>query len=137
MNMFKIFFGIMLMGCALFGGEMKTVVLKGGDVPGKNCEENVQLAPGERVQLMLKSNPTTGYDWEFLLSLSGSVKVENNEFRPDNSLLCGAGGLRVLTLRGVKKGSGRILGIYRRSWEKFDPAKDQLYLLNFSVKEKK
>ncbi|WP_181766845.1 protease inhibitor I42 family protein [Streptomyces albidus (ex Kaewkla and Franco 2022)] len=105
-----------LSGC---GGE------HGGDTPGKSGgggggtsdpapvraydkdHTRIRTAPGERFELKLKENPSTGYAWvvEKPAPASGVVKQTGKRFKGSDPESVGSGGTRYLQFRA--EGTGR------------------------------
>ena len=79
-------------------------------------EDRVKLAVGETKEIILDSNPTTGYSW----SISRSVGLEVvEEFILDgaNGTVCGAAGKQHYRLSAKCPGEYEFMATYRRSWE--------------------
>ena len=79
-------------------------------------EDRVKLAVGETKEIILDSNPTTGYSWS-IIRLDGLEVVE--EFIPDdtNGTVCGAGGKQHYRLSAKCPGEYEFMAIYLRPWE--------------------
>jgi len=108
-----------------------------GDPQGKQTEQAVskvdavpmptpvEIAVGEIYQIKLKCNPTTGYNWELksinrkIAIPTGPVEFQQGEAKPG---MVGVGGSCVLGVKGVKPGKTKAVLVYRRSWEKGEPA---------------
>lgn len=97
--------------------------------------KTLKLRVGEVVRVRLHSNPTTGFGWEFLAPENGVVALDKNAFVPpeNKNNMCGVPGEHELVIRAVKSGRAELRGVYRRPWEKRDPATDKTFLLNFEV----
>lgn len=78
----------------------------------------VELEVGDTLVVELAGNPTTGYNWQveeinpLVLEQVGEV-----EFKSDNSMLVGSGGVVMLTFRAVSSGNSPLALVYLRSWE--------------------
>jgi inhibitor of cysteine peptidase len=85
-----------------------------------------EIAVGEVFSIKLPCNPTTGFKWE-VKSINRKVAAPTGpaEFQesPAASGAVGAGGTCVLRIKGVKPGTTKAILVYRRSWEKGEPAK--------------
>lgn len=97
--------------------------------------KTLELRVGEVVRIRLHSNPTTGFSWEFRAPENGVVALDKNAFIPpeNKNNMCGVPGAHELVIRAVKPGSAELQGVYRRPWEKRDPATDKTFRLNFKV----
>ncbi|HOW97436.1 MAG TPA: protease inhibitor I42 family protein [Kiritimatiellia bacterium] len=87
-------------------------------------EQSVTLAPGQALEVRLPGNPTTGYGWtveafEAQEILGGPADVEYTPQAPDRM---GAGGVFTFRFSAAKAGSTTLRFVYRRSWEKDEPA---------------
>ncbi len=84
----------------------------------------VRLHPRGKLEIVLDSNPTTGYRWE-VASMDESVlrQLGEPEFKSDSKAL-GAGGKTTFAFKAVSEGKTALKLVYRRSWEKkVQPAK--------------
>ena len=76
-------------------------------------EKTVSLEKGKVLDLVLDSNPTTGYKW-FLQSVDGdSVEKDGNNFLPPQAGLIGAGGKEVWHFKGSGAGTSKIIMDYK------------------------
>ena len=118
----------------------QTVTLTGAD-NGKI----VTVAPGDRVEIQLDGNRTTGYAWQMKMAPEPGLrflgqdyqmkpvepaegeeaKEEAKEAAKEATPLCGAPGLESFRYEAVIPGAWRINGVYVRPWEKEIP-KDAL-----------
>lgn len=89
----------------------------------KDSGRLLHLNRGDTFTVLLASNPSTGFSWEFAKPLydENVMILQGDKYiRPDEQL-CGAAGKRSLTF--LAKGSGRtgLKLVYRRPWEKNQP----------------
>lgn len=91
---------------------------------------------GEKVQLKLTSNPTTGYDWYSNYDEVNENIILTSEFKSistTNDTIVGAPSYKVYTIEGLKAGTYNIELDYKRAWEKnIKPIKQKTVL--FTVK---
>ena len=86
--------------------------------------------------LMLKGNPTTGYDWGWTVDREGIVEIASEytvNWEPafEGDLMpAGVGGCSKMTLTGMAAGDATITFAYRRAWEEKEP----LYTLVYHVR---
>nr|MBC7245253.1 protease inhibitor I42 family protein [Chloroflexota bacterium] len=112
-----------------------TVARKPLKVVERDTGSMLELRVGDKFDVVLDANPTTGYQWE----LAGEVRVVQQvgepEFVPDSNAL-GAGGKMTIHFQAVAAGEEWLRLVYHRSWEqRVAPAKTfELYIL---VKEAK
>ena len=79
--------------------------------------KTVELHPGDELEVLLKGNPTTGYQWEVATVDAAILKlVGEPEFNPDSGALGASGKVRV-RLKAVATGQTALQLIYHRSFE--------------------
>ncbi len=82
-------------------------------------QRNIKMNAGDRLEIALEGNPTTGYIWEkvegdnAILSPQGDYK-----YTPAEPLLVGSGGKFAFTFLGTATGKTRLRLIYHRTFEK-------------------
>jgi len=79
---------------------------------------------GERFEIRVPSNPTTGYKW-FLKYNEVSLHLAREEYVRSSEHL-GAAGHQVFTFMAKEKGETHIFLEYKRSWESL-PLKESEY----------
>ena len=86
--------------------------------------DSTSMHPGDRLEIALRGNPTTGYEWD-IASFDRSILAEgNHEYVPDTSSsnpLVGAGGTFIFRFTAVASGRTPLTLIYHRSWETVPP----------------
>ena len=99
----------------------------------RSSGQTVTVSPGDRLELELEENPTTGFRWYLDDDSSGVLILEHDAFThlPDGP--SGAGGTRELVFAIAKSGQATLRASYRRSWERQKPAK-ALFELTVSSK---
>lgn len=86
----------------------------------------VYVKKGDEVRLVLVSNPTTGYKWNFDEEPDKSILLQTNyEYIPDNidEEIAGSGGNEVWTFNALKTETAVMYLSYSRPWESVQPAK--------------
>jgi inhibitor of cysteine peptidase len=87
----------------------------------EDAGRTVELQAGDKLEVSLKGNPTTGYQWEMAVVDAAILKlVGEPEFNPHSSAL-GAGGKVTLRFEAVAAGQTTLQLIYHRSFEKNVP----------------
>ena len=93
----------------------------------------VQLKTGDVLEVRLKSNPTTGYEWSVdpkstpLLKLTGQSQTEATQPGVGRPIF------QIFEFEAKRRGSGVLLLRYVRSWEK-PSASDQQFDLRLTIK---
>lgn len=69
--------------------------------------------------ISIPENPTTGYEWVYVLGDTGVVNVQKDEFvaNSENEGLVGVGGNRIIEIVGLTEGETTIKCEYMRSFE--------------------
>ncbi|NQT66287.1 MAG: protease inhibitor I42 family protein [Actinobacteria bacterium] len=103
------------------------------DDKGKSFE----LEKGDRINIKLESNPTTGYSWILdgetdtsVVSLFDSKFVQTEK----EEELVGAGGYEIFTFKAENNGQTEIILTYKRSWEEEELKEEFLFKINITVK---
>ena len=82
------------------------------------------LRVGDRLMILVRGNPTTGYQWDVELLHDFPVLAQDGEieFRPESPDLVGSGGIFILRYEAVEIGLQRIQLVHHRPWESVPPA---------------
>lgn len=74
----------------------------------------IEVAAGETFHIVVVSNPSTGYHWEFTNELDLSiVEFVSSDYTTDEPVMPGSGGVDVWTFKAVAPGQTQItLGSY-------------------------
>jgi predicted secreted protein len=85
-----------------------------GSTEPADPESAIEAGPGEEFDVLLESNPSTGYHWEFLVELDESIlKFVGKDYRAAEPVRPGSGGMDVWTFKAVGTGETEIrLGYY-------------------------
>jgi inhibitor of cysteine peptidase len=96
--------------------------------------KNLEATAGNEFKIIIDSNPTTGYHWEIIGELDEAVlEFISQEYRADEPMLTGSGGVDVFTFKALKAGETLItLGYYPPSNDPVEP--DQIVTFNVTVK---
>ncbi len=94
----------------------------------RSSGQTVTVTPGDRLELRLRENPTTGFRWYVENDQTGVLILENDVSAPQRSGVSGAGGMRDLVFKVEKPGHTKLRASYRRSWETQTPAEESFEL---------
>ncbi len=78
----------------------------------------IVLSPNHTFEIVLPSNPTTGYSWDVQISNPNVVTNNSQKYVPDRSGRIGVGGTSTWTLRTESVGETELVFSYLRPWEK-------------------
>lgn len=94
----------------------------------------LEAAAGSEFKIVIESNPTTGYHWELVEDLDGSiVEFVSKDYRPDEPVTTGSGGVDVWTFKAIAAGETEImLGYYPPSNDPTEP--EQTVTFSLAVK---
>lgn len=116
---------VLTAGCASSGSAAPDADADRGseDTVALDARDNgsqVELAPGQVLEVTLESNPTTGYSWE-VSEVDGAVLAQEgeSEFREapkEGEEMVGAGGTETFRFSSTA-GKTTLTLVYRRSWE--------------------
>ncbi len=85
-------------------------------------DSSIQAAVGQEFTIILDSNPTTGYSWEFSSPPDEQIiELIDSSFQPPRTRLKGAGGKQLWIFRAAASGQTTISLKYIRPWEKGIP----------------
>jgi inhibitor of cysteine peptidase len=82
---------------------------------------SVTLNQGEKLEIKLSSNPTTGYNWEIVQIDSAIVQQVGDVEYKSYSKRIGSGGVNTYTFQAASEGKTHLTLIYHRSFEKDTP----------------
>lgn len=85
--------------------------------------QTIKLRKGQKLELTLTSNPTTGYSWQYSSPLDTEYIKEIKHYFESSSSVIGAGGEEHWIYQAIKPGSLKINLEYRRPWEDVPPEK--------------
>lgn len=94
----------------------------------KDDNQTISVKAGDKIEIKLKSNPTTGYGWKVASVSGNSVKQDGaisyvtDPLPPNSPPLVGRGGYSVVKFDAVSAGKVTITMEYCRPWEKNKPA---------------
>ncbi len=98
--------------CAFLGIELGGKVEAPGDMISYDSGRVTAV-------IALKSNPSTGFDWDFEISDTRIVIATDNHFISGDTsgITAGAPGTRVFSFRGLAEGTATVTFNYLRPWE--------------------
>jgi predicted secreted protein len=110
-----LFLAALLAGCATPTAAPTTNPAAGGTRPAlSDPAMPIEAQAGEVFHIVVASNPSTGYHWDFIGELDGNVvEFISGEYTADEPVMPGSGGADVWTFKAVAPGQTQItLGSY-------------------------
>jgi predicted secreted protein len=83
----------------------------------KGITDTVSINVGDKVTIMLCSNATTGFEWDYTMTGNTAVKEEDHDFEEPGGNEVGAAGTEVWVFEGTEKGTAEIQMEYSQPWE--------------------
>lgn len=95
--------------------------------------QTIELSAGQKLEIKLAGNPTTGFNWE-VSEIDDSIIKQSGEaeYKSDSDLI-GSGGMFTYSFEAVQPGTTTLKLIYHRSWEKDIPP-EQEFAITVNVK---
>lgn len=93
-------------------------------------KETISVKPGTVFSIELKSNPTTGYQWQVKELNKYFLELESSTFIPalnENTNIVGSGGVELWSFKAIKPGQTSISFFYSRSWENKKPIQKKTF----------
>jgi inhibitor of cysteine peptidase len=97
--------------------------------------KSVQFALGQRIEIRLSANPTTGYSW-LLQGFPGCLELANFSYTSQGKSMPGGGGTQTVEFLAASPGEGELKIAYRRPWEKSDVPAAKTFSVKVTVSAK-
>ncbi|MFC2035830.1 protease inhibitor I42 family protein [Chloroflexota bacterium] len=72
---------------------------------------------GDKITVELCSNPTTGFEWDYEITVDNVVKEEDHDFEEPDRDVPGAPSVEIWTFEATEKGTTEVHMEYSRPWE--------------------
>ena len=82
-----------------------------------NHSDEFEVEVGDKIRVELCSNPTTGFEWSYEITIENVVKEEDHDFEPPEGDVPGAAGIEFWTFEAVEKGTTEVQMEYSQPWE--------------------
>ena len=93
------------------------------EVNESGAGREIELPLDNELQISLNENPTTGFRWIAEDMAKPVCDLVDDEFESGDTTARGSGGVHRWRLRAKKKGAGKVVLNYKRSWETKPPSK--------------
>lgn len=123
----NLFMSLVMFISSLIGGAIGT---------NKNQMISYNLTKTEAT-VSIQENPSTGYKWKCEI-MNETVAIVSNDKFVDNSPadVVGAPGTRMITFKGLKEGTTKIILSYDREWEDTTPIRMITLMLTVDAENK-
>jgi len=122
---------LILVAALMVAPGANTAMASGAYTNGDNGK-TITVKNGDTFTVKLDENPTTGYSWN--LTTDDGLRVADDHYTSNATGRMGAGGYHTWTIKAVKTGTYRIIGVYKRPWES-TTGQEEKYLLSVKVVE--
>ena len=122
---------IVLLGssCASLSIEERRIISRPFSPVDANSE--IVLATNHTFEIVLPSNPTTGYSWSLHIDQPSVVRTISDQYIADSSGRVGVGGNTTWTLSTGDSRTAILTFSYNRSWEKdIPPSRVVVFTIN-------
>ncbi|MBL7219951.1 MAG: protease inhibitor I42 family protein [Phycisphaerae bacterium] len=106
--------------CLILCAVSATATAKTIELTKADTGKNIKAAVGDKIDLTLAGNPTTGYSWSIVKTAGDSVKPGKLEYKQRSAArgMVGVGGHYSLAMTVVKTGGFSMTLHYQRPWMK-------------------
>ena len=83
----------------------------------QNTGGDFEVAVGDKIRMELCSNPTTGFQWGYEMTIENVLEEENHEFEEPKADVPGTAGIEIWTFEAVEAGETEVRMEYSQPWE--------------------
>ena len=94
----------------------------------QDAGRTISIHPGDRMQIILDANPSTGYTWEAITADTKILKQGDTDFFPNTNAL-GASGKMILRFEAIALGVTSLTLVNRRPFEGDVPARKSFEII--------
>jgi len=76
-----------------------------------------EVEVGDKIRVELCSNPTTGFQWDYEMTIENVLKEEDHDFEEPEGDVTGAAGIEIWTFEAVETGTTEVQMGYSQPWE--------------------
>ena len=111
--MLKIFYALsilLLVSCESYSTDQKTMLQR--PFHAVDATEVIVLPTNFAFEIELPSNPSTGYDWNFVIAASDVIRHNSYRYIKDSSRRLGVPGISVWSFETLERGNTKIYFSY-------------------------
>lgn len=105
----------LLASCSIFSNDEGLIHLK--PLTAVDTDRKVVYSQNHKFEIMLPSNPTTGFSWVLAIDNPNTVSVKYSNYAAHPSGRVGVGGKTTWKLVTKDKGNAKLTFSYQRPWE--------------------
>ena len=76
-----------------------------------------EVEVGDKIRVELCSNPTTGFQWDYEMTVEDVLKEEDHDFEEPEGDIVGAPSIEIWTFEATEKGTTKVQMEYSQPWE--------------------
>ena len=76
-----------------------------------------EVAVGDKIRVELCSNPTTGFQWDYEMTIENVLEEEDHDFEESEADVAGAAGIETWTFEAVETGTTEVQLEYSQPWD--------------------
>ncbi len=76
-----------------------------------------EVEVGDKIRVKLCSNPTTGFQWDYEMTIEDVLKEEDHDFEEPEGDVDGAAGIEIWAFEAVETGITEVQMEYSQPWE--------------------
>jgi predicted secreted protein len=79
--------------------------------------DEFEVEVGDKIRLELCSGPTTGFQWDYKMTVEDILKEEDHDFEDPEGDVAGEAGIEVWTFEAIETGMTEVQMEYSQPWE--------------------
>jgi len=76
-----------------------------------------EVEVGDKIRMKLCSDPTTGFQWDYEMTVENVLREEDHDFEEPEGEVPGAAGIEIWTFEAVETGTTEVQMEYSQPWE--------------------
>ncbi len=107
----------LMTSCMIASRETKVDIKCEQFAENKQIINEFHVESGDKIIVKLCSNPTTGFQWEYKMSVENVLTEQEHNFEKSDVNLTGAAGMESWTFEAGKSGTVEVLMTYSQPWD--------------------
>ena len=123
---FTIFTAVLLLSSCSVNSSDSDIVTSNDFNVEISCDEfnnynhlrgDFEVAVGDKIRMELCSNPTTGFQWGYEMTIENVLEEEDHDFKEPEADVPGTAGIEIWVFEAVEAGETEVLMEYSQPWE--------------------